>query len=86
MYKVIKYFTDLKDGNHPYNVGDDFPREGVKVDDNRIAELASSNNKRREPLIAVEETIEEKKPEKEGETNGRSGAAVNAKSKSRKKK
>lgn len=57
MYKVIKFFTDLHDNNHPYNVGDIFPRKGVTVSEGRLAELAGSNNKLGEPLIVkVEET------------------------------
>lgn len=51
MYKVIKYFTDLQDNSHPYNVGDTFPRKGVKVDESRIAELSGSDNKQGVPLI-----------------------------------
>jgi hypothetical protein len=51
MYKVIKFFTDLTDNNHPYNVGDVFPRQGATATDERIAELASKNNKQGEPLI-----------------------------------
>ena len=50
-YKVIHFFTDLQDNNHPYRVGDIFPRTGVKVSDSRIAELASSKNKQGKPLI-----------------------------------
>lgn len=50
-YEVIKHFTDLTDGRHPYNVGDAFPREGVKVSDERIRELASSKNRRGIALI-----------------------------------
>jgi hypothetical protein len=56
MYRVIKFFTDLHDGNHPYNVGDPFPRDGIEVADERIVELASSDNKQGVPLIeAVED-------------------------------
>ena len=75
MYKVIKYFTDLHDNCHPYNVGDVFPREGITVKEGRLAELAGSNNKQGEPLIAlveepmeepVEEKAAEKKPAKRG--------------------
>ena len=51
-YEVIHYFEDLQDFNHPYKVGDLFPRLGVKVSDARIAELASANNRQRKPLIA----------------------------------
>lgn len=53
MYKVIKHFTDLQDKNHPYNVGDVFPREGLEVKPDRLAELAGSNNKQGVPLIEL---------------------------------
>lgn len=52
MYKVIKYFTDLQDDNHPYKVGDIYPRKGIKVSKKRISELESSDNKQGTPLIA----------------------------------
>lgn len=58
MYKVIKHFTDLQDKDHPYNVGDTFPRKGLNVSAERLAELAGSNNKQGVPLI------EEIQPEK----------------------
>lgn len=55
-YEVIKYFTDLQDGDHPYNVGDVFPRPGVAVTDARLQELSTSANRQGVPLIqAVEE-------------------------------
>lgn len=60
MYKVIKYFTDLHDNCHPYNVGDEFPRKGIKVTQDRIDELAGDKNKQGVPLIAL---VEEKAPE-----------------------
>lgn len=52
-YKVIHYFTDLQDFNHPYNVGDTFPRVGMKVSDKRLKELSSSNNKQKKALIKL---------------------------------
>lgn len=61
MYKVVKFFTDLHDNNHAYNVGDVFPRVGVEVADSRIAELAGSNNKQGCPLIAEVKEAEPKK-------------------------
>lgn len=64
MYKVIKHFVDLQDGNHPYNEGDCFPRKGAKASDERIAELAGSNNLQNTPLIAVVEEKPTKKPAK----------------------
>lgn len=62
MFRVIEFFTDLQDNNHPYSVGDVFPRAGVEVTEARIAELAGCNNKRGVPLIA-EEKRKRKKPE-----------------------
>jgi hypothetical protein len=61
MYKVIKYFVDLQDNNHPYNAGDIFPRNGLSVSDDRLAELAGSENKQGVPLIRL---VEEEKPNK----------------------
>lgn len=58
MYRVIRFFTDLHDGDHPYNVGDPFPRQGVKVTEERIAELSGSSNKQGTPLIEKFEPIE----------------------------
>ena len=51
MYKVIKSFTDLQDNNYAYYVGDAFPHNGVDVDVERIAELASAKNRLGVPLI-----------------------------------
>ena len=51
MYRVIKAFTDLQDNNHAYSVGDTFPHNGVEIDAERIAELASDKNRRHIPLI-----------------------------------
>ena len=57
MYKVIKSFYDLQDNNYAYCVGDTFPRNGVEVGSERIAELASDKNRLGAPLI---EEISEK--------------------------
>lgn len=53
MYEVIHYFTDLQDDNYPYNVGDIFPRDGLKVGEERLKELSSSNNRQKKPLIKL---------------------------------
>ena len=58
MYLVIKAFTDLK-ASHVYHVGDTFPHNGVEVDAERIAELASDKNRIGAPLI--EEVTEKPK-------------------------
>lgn len=66
MYKVIEYFTDLQDKDHAYNVGDTYPRKGLKVTKERIEELSGSENKQKKPLIEeiVEENVEENTDEK----------------------
>lgn len=51
MYKVLHYFTDSQDENRAYHTGDTFPRDGLSVSDERIAELSSKNNKLGIPLI-----------------------------------
>ena len=58
-YKVIEYFEDLQDNGRPYNVGVVFPVDGNTVSAERIAELASTQNRRRVPLI--EEVTEKPK-------------------------
>lgn len=65
MYRVIKFFTDLHDGNQPYNVGDTFPRKGIQVTEERLQELVRSDNKQGVPLIElVEEMPTEEVPVK----------------------
>lgn len=51
MFRVIEFFTDLQDGNHAYNVGDTFPRDGLTVTADRIKELSGTQNKRGIALI-----------------------------------
>lgn len=57
-YKVIYPFTDLQDNNHPYKVGDNFPRLGLVVSEARLKQLAGENNKRGKALIEVVEDKE----------------------------
>lgn len=51
MFTVIKAFFDLQDGKYHYKEGDNYPRNSYKPSDDRIAELASENNKQGVPLI-----------------------------------
>lgn len=69
MYRVIKHFTDLKDFNHPYKVGDTYPRSGVSPSQSRIKELASSKNRQGVPLI--EEIVEhdDEQPKKKAKSS-----------------
>ena len=70
MYKTKVYFTDLKDDNHEYFPGDEYPREGFEVTGERLEELSSDKNRRGCPLIekvaeeATEKVIEEPKKTK----------------------
>ena len=45
MFRVVRQFFDLTDGNREYAPGDTFPRDGVTVSAARLAELATSNNR-----------------------------------------
>lgn len=63
MYRVIRYFTDLQDNNHPYNVGDVFPRKDSEVSEKRIEELSTDKNRQHTPLI---EHVAEKSAKKKG--------------------
>ena len=66
-YKVIHYFTDLQDNNHPYQVGDKFPRQGAVVSEDRLKALSSKNNKLGKVLIElVSEPLVEEAPKKRG--------------------
>ena len=58
MYKAVRAFRDLQT-NLVYAVGDTFPHNGVEVDAERIAELASDKNRLGVPLI--EENAEKPK-------------------------
>lgn len=59
MYRAAVRFADLKDNKYLYQAGDEFPRKGLKVDEKRIGELASNNNKAGYPLIEYVEPKEE---------------------------
>ena len=65
MYEVIHFFTDLNDDNHAYHTGDKFPRDGVKVSDDRIKELSGNKNKLGVALIKAIGTKAEAKTEEE---------------------
>lgn len=66
MYKVVKAFADMQDGNYIYGVGDTYPHsEDVVVSVARVNELSTDNNRLREPLI---EAIPDEKSEPEPET------------------
>lgn len=51
MYVVLSRFADLLDNNRIYEAGDDYPRPGLDVTPERLAELAGSDNRTGKPLI-----------------------------------
>ena len=69
MYKVIKHFHDLQDATktkggvvyREYNVGDEYPRKGLKISEHRLKELAGKDDKQGTPLI---EEVKKEKPVK----------------------
>ena len=63
MYKVISNFTDLKDGNRHYKVGEIYPRDGYTPTAERIEYLLSNKTKRKSPVI--EEVVETEEVESE---------------------
>lgn len=52
-YRAIRYFTDTKDNNYPYSVGDIYPRVGYEVSNQRLNELLGFGNKQHRPVIEV---------------------------------
>ena len=50
-YVVLYDFKDLEDNSYVYFKDDPFPRKGKTVDDERIQELSTTNNKRNKILI-----------------------------------
>lgn len=65
MYRVICYFEDLQDNEHAYNVGDNFPRAGMSVTEERLKELSGYENRQNKPLIEeVAGEVQEEKPKR----------------------
>lgn len=61
MYIAIEFFTDNQDNNYPYNVGDEYPRQGYTPTAERINELAGHQNVRGRPVIGKLSKKDEKK-------------------------
>lgn len=64
-YKVLRFFEDLQDENYYYETGSIYPRDGLTPSQERINELASTENKQGIPLI------EEIKATEQTKTNGK---------------
>ena len=50
-YEVVMTFADLTDNKYLYRAGDEFPRPGLEVSEDRIKELSSNHNIMGVPLI-----------------------------------
>lgn len=57
MYKVLEMFTDLHDNNYKYEVGDEYPRLGLKPSLARINELCGAENRRGHAIIEEVEDL-----------------------------
>lgn len=80
-YIVVKSFVDLKDKNHRYEAGEEYPRLGLKVSSARLDELSTSKNKRGIALIKaiVEEEVVPEAPEMPVEDEVKKDVVVTAK-------
>ena len=66
LYRAAVEFFDLQDGNRLYHAGEPYPRDGLKVSDARLDELAGNGNRMGHPLIAkVEERPSRKRVKKD---------------------
>lgn len=57
MFKVLEMFTDLHDNNYKYEVGDEYPRLGLKPSLARINELCGAENRRGHAVIEEVEDL-----------------------------
>lgn len=55
MYRALCEFYDLTDGNRRYGAGEDFPRPGLDVSADRLAELSGAGNRLGRPVIEAVE-------------------------------
>lgn len=53
MYKVLITFADTLDNKHLYYIGDNYPHEGYKPENERISELSTNKNKLGKAVIEV---------------------------------
>lgn len=69
MFKAVKTFFDLTDGNREYHPGDVFPRDGLEVSAARLEQLATSNNRLGYAVIEEVKEQEEKQTRKRVKKN-----------------
>lgn len=59
MYIVVNNFVDLVDNNHNYKKGSLYPFEQKKVEESRIEELSTRQNKQKKVLIKEIEKLDD---------------------------
>ncbi len=59
MYIVVNNFVDLVDNNHDYKKGRLYPFEKKEVEEGRIEELSTKQNKQKKVLIKKIEKLDE---------------------------
>lgn len=63
MYRAVEQFADLQDNKYIYELGMIYPRKGYDPSDERIKELACSENKVGKPVIEYfDDPVQESKP------------------------
>lgn len=63
MYRAVEQFADLQDNKYIYELGMIYPRKGYDPTDERIKELAGSENKVGKPVIEYfDDPVQESKP------------------------
>lgn len=76
-YTVVYPFADLHDKKYKYETGDLFPRQGLEVSEDRIKELAGTDNKIGVPLIKGLPEESDPKPKEEKETKKKNSKRKN---------
>lgn len=66
MLLCVTEFADMTDNGYVYRPGDAFPRSGVEVNEERVAELMSNTNRLGVPVV-IEKAEEKPKPKKKSE-------------------
>ena len=85
-FKVIRPFSDLQDNGYIYNAGDFYPREGYEPTEERIQELATTNNKKGKVFIKKVGGHDGQEGQGQSETGRKEGHAVKKEQKASTKK
>lgn len=84
-FKVIRPFSDLRDNGYIYNAGDFYPRDGYEPTEERIQELATTNNKKGKVFIKKVGGHDGQEGQRQSEAGREEGHEVKEKQKTEKK-